>query len=106
MAGLPASMLALYLAPLPVGAQELVRLSSPPQGSCSHAAHDASTEISQLMLAEGDEQAVAADARGLDATIRVALDNPPPGAARSSYVTAMIDFRTAAQPAARIRDRQ
>ena len=97
-ASLPAAMLALYLAPLPAAAQQLIQMTQPPpHGACSRAADDATTEISQLFQAEGNKQAMAADGRRLDASIRAALDNPPPGAARSSYITAMTGYRTAAQ---------
>jgi Zn-dependent protease with chaperone function len=108
-ASLPAAMLLLSLAPLQPSPQEFAQASVPAarQGSCSQAAgwmlgggltkYDVSAQYYQLTLAEGDKAAMAADARRLDAAIRAALDNPPQGAARSSYIKAMIDYRTAAQ---------
>jgi Zn-dependent protease with chaperone function len=110
-ASLPVGMLLLSLAPLPrTSPQEIFQASLParPQGACSQVTSwllrggltepsRAATEFSQLVQARGNKRVMAADAWRVDAAIRAALDNPPPGAARPSYVEVMTDFRTATQ---------
>ena len=105
-ASLPVGMLLLSLAPLQASLPGTTQ--EPPQGLCPQITswglgggltedELVSTELSQLMQAGDNKRVMAADARRLDAAIRAALDNPPPGAARSSYTEAMTDYRTAAQ---------
>lgn len=108
-ASLPAGMLILFLAPLQPGSQELAQAATPqaPSGGCSPAArwvfdgglgkYDVGTAYYQLVEAQGSKSAMAAAAQRLDATIRAALANPPPGAARSVYITSMTEYRAAVQ---------
>lgn len=107
-ASLPVGMLLLSLAPLhQASPQEILNASlSRPQGACSQITSwlfrggltepsRAATEFSQLVQARGNHRAMTADARRVGAAIRAALDNPPPGAARSAYTQLMTDYRTA-----------
>jgi Zn-dependent protease with chaperone function len=104
-ASLPVGMLLLSLAPIPrTSPQEIFKAR--PQDACSQITSwllgggltepsRAATEFSQLVQARGNRSVMAADARRVDAAIRAALDNPPPGAARPSYVELMTDYRIA-----------
>ncbi len=106
-ASLPVGVLLLFL--VPFRASPLATGQHQPQGLCSQfeswslgngPADDerVSTKLGQLVEAgDNNKTATAAAARRLDGAIQAALDNPPPGAARSSYAEAMADYRTAAQ---------
>jgi len=113
-AGLPVGILLLSLAPLQAGPQKIVPASlprttqEPPQSACSQInswvfgggltePSRAATAFSQLAHARDSKRAMAADAQRVDAAIRAALDNPPPGAAQPSYDELMTDYRTATQ---------
>jgi hypothetical protein len=107
-ASLPVGMLILFLAPLQPSPQEIAQAATPaPSGSCSPTArwisagglqnYNVDTEYAQLALARSSQSATAAAEQGLDAAIRAALANPPPGAARTPYITSVSEFRTAAR---------
>jgi hypothetical protein len=102
-ASLPIGVLLLSLVPLQASLPEATQ--EQPTGLCAQFTswalggglteeNNVTTDLGQLQLA-GGKSATAADARQLDAAIRAALDNPPPGAARSSYTTEMTDYGTA-----------
>lgn len=110
---LPIGLLLLSLAPRQVNSDEAVQfgLTAGPRRACSPitgwalgggigrttVAQAAFIQLIRAMQAGDNKRLIAADARLLDAEVRAALANPPPGAARSSYTEAMTGYRTAAQ---------
>lgn len=109
-ASLPVGMLLLFLAPIQVSQQQLIQQAGSQEGSfagCSPAARwlldgglnrsEVSTEYEQLLQADGNKSALGAAARRLDTAIQKALHDPPPGSARSVFITSMSEYRIAAQ---------
>jgi Peptidase family M48 len=103
-ASLPIGMLLVSLAPLQVSLPTALPTPQPPTGVCAQFTswelgggqteeEHVQADMDQLLL--GRTSITAATAQRLDGEIRAALDNPPPGAARSSYKEAMTGYGTA-----------
>jgi Zn-dependent protease with chaperone function len=103
-AALPIGILLVSLAPLRVSLPTTLPTPQQPTGICAQFTswelgrgqaeeEHIQTDIDQLLL--GSTSITAAAAQQLDGQIRAALDNPPPGAARSSYTKAMTGYATA-----------
>lgn len=103
-ASLPIGMLLVSLAPLQVSLPAAVTAPQRPTGICAQftswelgggqtSEEHVQAEVERLLL--GSTSVTAAAAQQLDREIRAALDNPPPGAARSVYTKAMTGYGTA-----------
>jgi hypothetical protein len=103
-ASLPIGMLLVSLAPLQVSLPTAVTTPQQPTGICAQSTswelgrgqteeEHVQADVDQLLL--GSTSITAAAAQRLDGEIRAALDNPPPGAARSIYMEAMTGYGNA-----------
>lgn len=101
---LPLGMLLVSVAPLQGSLPTAVPTSQQPTGVCAQFSSwglsggpteevHVQADVSQLLL--GSARITAAAAQHLDGEIRAALDNLPPGAARSFYTEAMTGYGTA-----------
>jgi hypothetical protein len=100
-ASLPIGMLLVSLAPLQVSLPTAVTAPHQPTGSCAQFTNwalgegpKAEEHVADRLL-PGSTGITAAAAQQLDSEIRAALDNPPPGAARSIYTEALTGYGTA-----------
>lgn len=103
VASLPIGMLLASLVPLPASLPAPVTTLKRPTGICAKVANweggrgqaQANRVQADAYKLLGGSAITAAAARHLDNEIRAALDNPPPGPARSTYVKAMTGYGAA-----------
>jgi hypothetical protein len=92
---LPVALLVLSLVPL----QGSLATSAVPSGNCgpfdSWLVGTGGTQQTAIEELLSGSAMTAANVRQADAEIQAALDNPPPGAASSTYTKAMAELRTA-----------
>ncbi len=111
-ASLPVGMVLLSLVPLNATPKQFVQTLVPTTAhtTCAQTAagwvaaggmekYDVADEYDQfqIVLADGSASAKTAALQRLDGQLQTALRNPPPGAARSDYITAITEFRSATQ---------
>jgi Zn-dependent protease with chaperone function len=109
-ASLPVGMVLLSLVPLKPTPQQFVSAVAPTTApvTCAQTVagwvaaggmekYDVAVEYDQfqIVMAGGSATAKTAALQRLDGQLQTALRNPPPGAARSDYITAIAEFRTA-----------
>jgi Peptidase family M48 len=102
-ASLPIGMLLVSLAPLQASLPTALTTPHQPTGSCAQLASwvrgpgqaAESRVLADVPVPLGSTRLTAAVAQRLDAEIRAALNDPPPGAARSVFTEAMTGFETA-----------